>query len=345
MTNRNRGGLWLGALVLGAGAMSGGCSAPTTTEDATATVAQVVESASDSSDAVEVSSLLRGLNALRPDAVEGFHCDASPDITSVDVCGKSLPATVHLEWTECAAPGRPGGGGRGGGGHGGGRPPPPPTDGSTRPPPPEGGRGGPRPERGPEADAAKASRPRFGPSSGTVDLVYTYTPPETGCEGAIVQSQVATFSISRTDEEGAVSKVEGTTSSFADLVDGAPPQHKSTESDVTRTLTDASGTVVSSVRLTGNQSVEFSSDTPPVRTLNGSFTEALLDGTQGTVTLANVVRPPRNVCPWPTSGTLTRAASDGTTHVLAFGPDCGAATLDGTAVDLPEKYGHGPGRR
>ena len=77
------------------------------------------------------------------------------------------------------------------------------------------------------------------------------------------------------------------------------------------------------MHLNGSLSTEFSSDTPPVRTLNGSYTEAYLDGTTGTVTLANLVRPPRNVCPWPTSGTLTRGGSDGTTHELVFGPDCG----------------------
>ena len=60
---------------------------------------------------------------------------------------------------------------------------------------------------------------------------------------------------------------------------------------------------------------------------------------RGTVTLASIVRPPRDVCRWPTSGSLTRASSDGTTHTLAFGPDCGTATLDGTAVTLPDHGG------
>jgi hypothetical protein len=82
-----------------------------------------------------------------------------------------------------------------------------------------------------------------------------------------------------------------------------------------------------------------------VRTINGSYMEAYLDGTQGTVTLQDIVRPPRNVCPWPTSGTLTRADADGTSHALVFGPDCGAATLDGTVVDLPAQPSRGHGGR
>ncbi|MFE8604273.1 hypothetical protein [Archangium violaceum] len=345
MNHKMRGGLWLaGALV--AGAMASGCGASATTEDATTMVSQAVEASSDSSDAAEVANLMRGLHAVRSDAVEGFHCDASPDITNVDVCGRSLPATVHLEWTDCAAPERPGGGGHGGGGHGdGGRPPPPTGDGA--------GSGvlstlfGGRNARGaPPADGTRpegGGRPHGGPSSGTVDITYTYSAAP-NCDGAITQNQSVTFSVSRTDDEGAVSKVEGTSASSAELIGDEPPRKKSTESDVTRTLTDATGAVVRSVHLKGATSVEFSSDTPPVRTLNGFYTEEFLDGSTGAVTLESLVRPPRNVCPWPTSGTLSRTSSDGQTHVLVFGPDCGTATLDGTAVELPARRPGGKGR-
>ncbi|WP_199243284.1 hypothetical protein [Vitiosangium sp. GDMCC 1.1324] len=352
MTHKKKGGPWIAVGALVAGAVMGGCSSSsTTTEDATTGVSQAVEASSDSSDAVEVASLMRGTNALRTDAVEGFHCDSSPDITSVDVCGKSLPATVHLEWTDCAAPERPGGGGHGdGGGHGGGGQPPPQgsTEGGVRPTSGGGGHGGggQPPADGsapPPSDKNGDHGPHAGPSTGTVDITYTYSTPD-GCEGAVTQDQSVTFQISRTDEEGNVSTVQGTSTSSAQLVEGAPPQQKATQADVTRTLTDASGTVVRSVHLSGALSVAFSSDTPPVRTLNGSYTEEFLDGTQGTVTLDNIVRPPRNVCPWPTSGTLTRASSDGTTHVLVFGPDCGTATLDGTAVEMPARRPEGEGR-
>ncbi|QSQ23300.1 hypothetical protein JY651_50915 [Pyxidicoccus parkwayensis] len=335
MMRRNRGSQWLGALALAAGAMTVGCSSDKTTDEATSEVSQAVEAASDSSDAVEVSSLLRGLDKLRPNSVEGFHCDASPDITYVDVCGQSLPATVHLEWTDCAAPARPGGG-RGGGGHGGG------GDGGGGAPPP----GGPVRAHSVEsasADGGGAPGGHGGPSTGTVDITTTYTAPE-NCEGAVTQEQSVAFNISRTNSSGEVSTSQGTTSSTAELTLGAPPRTKATQADVTRTKTDASGTVVSSVHLTGSLSVAFSDDTPPVRTIDGSYSEEFLDGTQGTVTLAGITRPPRDVCPWPTSGTLTRATADGETHVLAFGPECGDATLDGTAVDLPERGERGGGR-
>ncbi|MDY7224960.1 hypothetical protein [Hyalangium rubrum] len=342
--HKNKGSQWLGAFALVAGALTSGCSSGTTEENATEMVSQTVETASDSSDAVEVSSLMRGMNALRSEAVEGFHCDASPDITYIEVCGQNLPATVHLEWTDCAAPERRGGGGHGGGapvggtiggavslggggGRGGGGQPPP--EGTSGDAPPAGGKGG-------------ACGPSFGPSSGKVDITYTYGAAE-DCSGSVKQDQSVTFQISRTGEEGDVSTVQGTTTSSAQLVAGAPPQQKSTQADVTRTRTDASGTVVSSVHLTGSMNVEFSSDTPPVRTVNGSYTETFLDGTQGTVTLENIVRAPRNVCQWPTSGTLTRASADGQSHTLVFGPDCGTATLDGAAVTLPE-HGRKGGR-
>ncbi|HZI11517.1 MAG TPA: hypothetical protein VE153_14135 [Myxococcus sp.] len=323
---------WLGALALTVGAMTAGCGSEqaATGTSATETVSEAVESASDSSDAVEVSDLLRGMDRLRPRAVEGFHCDSSPDITYVDVCGKSLPATVHLEWTECAAPERPGGGR--GGGRGGGMPPPPPAGGE---PGTTYGKGGP---------GGGGRGPRGGPSSGTVDITSTYEAPA-DCAGAVTQSQTVTFEISRTHADGEVSTTAGTTSSVAELVDGAPPRNKSTQADVTRTHKDAAGEVIRSVHLTGAMSTAFSSDTPPVRTTDGSYSEEFHDGTTGTVTLAGIVRPPRNVCPWPTGGTLTRATSDGATHVLAFGPECGDATLDGATVSLPERGMRGGGRR
>jgi hypothetical protein len=305
-------------------------------------VSQAVEAASDSSDAVEVSSLMRGMNALRSEAVEGFHCDATPDITYVEVCGKSLPATVHLEWTDCAAAGRPGGGRRPGGGPGGDARPAPPMSGETT----RGGMpvsGGPMAE-GPRGEGQVCGGPRFGPSNGTVDVTYTYAAGE-DCAGAVTQSQSVSFLISRTAEDGAVSTEQGTTSSSAQLIAGSPPLQKSTQADVTRTHTDASGAVVSSVHLTGSMSVEFSSDTPPVRTVNGSYAEVFNDGTEGTVTLENIVRAPRNVCRWPVSGTLSRATSDGQSHTLVFGPDCGTATLDGTVVQLPDHGRPGMGRR
>lgn len=330
---RNRGSQWLGALALAAGAMTVGCSSDKTADETTSEVSQAVEATSDSSDAVEVSSLLHGLDKLRPQAVEGFHCDASPDITYVDVCGQSLPATVHLEWTDCAAPGRPGGGHGPGGGRG---------DGGGMPPPPEGGagtvRGHSTADAGPRDGGAHG-----GPSSGTVDIAASYTAPE-NCEGAVTQEQSVTFQISRTNAAGEISTVQGTTSSTSELTPGTPPRQKATQADVTRTKTDASGTVLSQVHLTGSMAIAFSSDTPPVRTIDGAYAEESLDGTQASVTLAGIVRPSRDVCPWPTSGTLTRTASDGTTHTLAFGPECGDATLDGTAVDLPERGERGGGR-
>jgi len=279
--HRYKSGMWLGAISLVAGALTSGCNASSTAEDTTTMVSQAVEAVSDSSDAVEVSSLMKGLNALRPQAVEGFHCDASPDITNIEVCGKSLPATVHLEWADCAAPQRGGGGRRPGGTA--------TTDGLVSGATASGGGrmggGGQAPARAPSGDAPPthdgtcSGGPHFGPSSGTVDITYTYVAPE-DCTGAVQQNQVVSFEISRTAEDGSVSKVSGTTASSADVVEGAPPQQKATQADVIRTLTDAAGTVVSSVHLTGAMSTAFSSDTPPVRTINGSYSEAFLDGAE-----------------------------------------------------------------
>ena len=56
-----------------------------------------------------------------------------------------------------------------------------------------------------------------GPSSGTVDIAYTYPTPD-DCAAGVTQDQAVTFSITRTAEDGSTSKVEGTTSSSALLV-------------------------------------------------------------------------------------------------------------------------------
>ena len=114
---------------------------------------------------------------------------------------------------------------------------------------------------------------------------------------------------------------------------------ESTQVDVTRTRTNADGTVAGTVHIVGALTVAFSSDVPPVRTINGSYTEDSSEFGQATVTLTDIVRPPRFVCPWPVSGTLTRVAADGTTHAVVYGPDCGSATLDGTAVTMPARRG------
>ncbi len=197
----------------------------------------------------------------------------------------------------------------------------------------EGGEGGERPGgKGPG-----------GPTSGTVDIVNAYEAPE-DCTGAVTQSQTVTFEVSSTHSDGEVSTVKGTTASTAELVDGAPPRRKSTQADVTRTRTAADGTVSQSVRLEGSLSVAFSTDTPPVRTIDGAYTETALDGSQGTVTLEGIVRPSRDVCPWPTSGTLTRTTADGASHVLTFGPECGDGALDGAALSLPDRCERGGGR-
>jgi hypothetical protein len=309
------------ALALCTAALAISCSSSSINEDATAAVAQAVEESSNSSDATEVAQLMRGMRELKPEAIEGFHCDSTPEVTYAEVCGKQLPATTVLEWTDCAGP-------RGHRGHGAGC---------------KGGRGAPA-DAGTEGavvqnltDSSAETPPT---SSGKVELSFTYD-ASAGCDGAIAQSQKATYSITRTRRDGSTVVSAGTTRSSADLVAGAPPRVKSTEVEGTRTVKDASGAEISSVAIKGTKTVAFSSDSPPVRTVNGAFSETASDGAVSTTALVDVVHPPRNVCPFPTAGTVTRTLADGTSHVLAYGPECGDATLDGAAVEL---HGHGEGR-
>lgn len=307
------------------------CSSSATQETTTAAVSEALAQSSNSSSAPEVAGLLRGPGFM-PDAIEGFRCDDTPEVTTTTVCDQSVPATVHLEWTECAVP--EGHGPRGPGPDGAARPPHGDGDGSCPAPPPgacgaDGGtcRGG-----GP---------PPPGPSSGTVDIVNTYSTPN-GCESAAEQQQTATYDVSRTNPMGEVFTVKGTATSTSAMVLGGKPTSKSTVIDITRTVTDSAGAVVRSVHLTGTRTESFSDATPPTRTVNESVTAAFSDGTSADITLTDVVYPPMSECRWPTSGTLVEARSDGTTHTLVYGPACDAATLDGAAIELHQER-HGPG--
>lgn len=335
MSKMNAG--WRAALILGAFSFAGCGALSGAVDTATATVSEALNTSSNASDAPESAGLLRGPKELRSEAAEGFRCDASPDITYVDVCGQSLPATVHLEWTNCAAPER--GGQRGDGGVGGpecdGGQPPVLADGGV--PPQREGRGGPGGGRG-----GHGGGEGHGPSSGVADITYTYSTPD-GCTGAVVRDESASFSITRTAPDGSTAESVGTTTGEAQLVTDGKPLQKALQVDVTRTRKDSAGAVTDSVHLVGSTTVAFSSDTPPTRTINGSFTETHADGSTGTTTQTDVVRPPMDVCAWPISGTLARTSSNGDSHTLVYGPDCGSATLDGTVIDLsvrPERQ-HG----
>jgi hypothetical protein len=293
---------------------------------ATSTVSEAIQQSSNSTDAVEASGLMLGFDAFAPDAVEGFRCDPSPAITEVAVCGKSLPATVQLTWTDCEVPQ----------GHG---PPGPGPDGDARPMP-DGGCMGP-PGFGPPPGACGADGgicqaggpPPPGPSSGTVSITNTYSTPD-GCSGAIEEQQSVTFNVTRTAPNGDLVTVAGTSSSTTTFTPGSPPQSKSTTVDITETETDSSGTTIQSVQFTGTRSETLSSDTPPTRTVNENLTATSSDGTTSTITLTNVVYPPMSTCRWPTSGTLTETGADGGTTTLTYGPTCGQGTLNGSSVQL-----------
>lgn len=316
---------------LAAAAMVTGCSA--SSEDTTSAVADALEQTSSSGDSTETAGALRGGGLERAlgkgfglggkDAIEGFHCDAEPDVTPITVCGRELPAAIHLEWTDCAAAHH--GGKKGGGAEAMGA---------------KGDKGKAGDAGLPAGDSERPARPEgedgMGPSSGTVDITAAYSTPE-GCEGAIVVTQVVTFEVQRANADGEVFTVAGTASSLASLGASGPPQRKQASLDVTRSVADSAGAVLRSVHLTGQSEVAFSSDTPPTRTVNESLQAEYSDGTVGRVTRTDVVIPPRDVCEWPLSGTLVRTKPDGTTSTLVYGPDCGAATLDGEVIELQKR--------
>jgi len=130
------------ALVL----FAAGCSSSeTTTEDATTTVAEAIGEAQDADVPMGGRELLGKIpvNARRWEH-EGIQCDTTPESTTVEVCGQSYPADLHLAWTDCQVRFR------GRGGRGWHRGPP-----------------GTKPEEG------SATAPAAPVSSGAVDVVTT----------------------------------------------------------------------------------------------------------------------------------------------------------------------------
>jgi hypothetical protein len=294
-----------------------GCSA---SSDSLSSVSEGLEQASNTGATPELVGLMKPPRLYKREAIEGFRCDSSPDQSTVSVCGQDLPASVHLEWTDCQAMARREGA-------------PPRGEGEG-----EGAGAGAADGGMPPAGEAKGP----GPSSGVVDIAFSYATPN-GCDGAIEESQVVTFDLERTRPSGEVSQAKGTVTSTETRILGEAPEAKSFESDVKHTVTDSAGALLEDVHLVGSGSVAFSGDDPPSRTENGSYTAEAADGTTSSLSVTDVVFPPMETCPWPVSGTVSRTEADGTVHTLVYGPECGAATLDGAAVQLPARRGGGHG--
>ncbi len=77
-------------------------------------------------------------------------------------------------------------------------------------------------------------------------------------------------------------------------------------------------------------------------TIDGAVSVALPFGDAATA-ITGVVRVPPTECRYPIAGSVEHVLPDGTSHVLAFGPDCGQATADGEPVDLATWRPPGPG--
>ena len=135
---------------------------------------------------------------------------------------------------------------------------------------------------------------------------------------------------------GRTMSASGTTTSIAELGAGGP-ETKTTQLDVTRSFDDGSNDG-KSMHLTGTVTVSFGDSSGSLaRTLNGTLQAELSDGNSATIQITDLVRSAPWVCPWPTSGTVTRTGADGTVHTLVYGPACGHATLDGSDITM-----HGP---
>jgi hypothetical protein len=173
-------------------------------------------------------------------------------------------------------------------------------------------------------------------SSGTVSITSTVTTDPAGsCTNTTKVTIVreATFAITTTASDGS-REVNGTVTTTSTRDPGARTFSNAEAHDLSITERDEGGATISSRHLEGDLTTTFAIvDGVGARTTSGTLSDTR-DGATATVTITDLVRPGFLVCRWPTSGTITRTA-DGATHTLVFGPTCGAATLDATAVTLP----------
>jgi hypothetical protein len=233
---------------------------------------------------------------------EGFQCDSTPEVTNLELCGRTLPGTLHLEWTGCTL-----------------QPPP------GMPPPPDG-----------------ASAPV---SDGTIDVAHTVT-LESGAECAAEAlyrfAHTRAFSTSRTDPRGGSSSVQGTLTTTS--VHGLEAtQFTATETlDVLRRMQRPDGQA-HEVRLQGTQEVAVDT-VAHTRTVSGSLAVTGPEDRSASLELSGVRHVPPPECRWPVAGSVRRVESDGSSHTLEYGPECGTARLDGQPVQLrgtPGPGGHG----
>jgi hypothetical protein len=301
------------SIVATAALLAMGCGSGDVTEDPTVAAAAAITDAQST----DVPLRLELMGGRPPDVrrwvQEGLQCDSTPTNTTVEVCGKSYPAEIHLDWSSCQLQAF-----RRGGRHG---------------PPPAGieGMGS-----GPSAGTKT--------SSGTVDVVSTTTATGECADGTELQTeQQSSHNIQHTTEDGQVVTISGTVTSSFSRTTGIGNRSQSSTFDTTRSRVDAEGNTIDSFHVSGTLESAFSeSGETPAHTSKGFLTVEKSGESTSTVKLTDVVRVPRHVCDWPVSGQIERTADD-ITHVLIFGPECGQATLDGEAITLPSHPG-GKGR-
>lgn len=241
-------------------------------------------------------------------------CDEDPEITTVDVCGRPMITNVHLEWTDCKMP------------------------------PPHMHEGGPRSETGetdrpkPEGDGPpdEGARPVTDvTSTGTLDITadITVDPVDACTDGTVVTvNRTAELSETRTSSRGTATGKATLTSDRSHTL-GVTGGTDQTVVEITSQMNKADGKSVS-LALTGTLDTTFAQDgTRPTAIANGTL-KLTADSKDYTLVIEGINR---TRCPWPTEGTIKRTDPDAKTHVLTFGPDCGAATLDGTVLDLKKQ--------
>jgi hypothetical protein len=177
-------------------------------------------------------------------------------------------------------------------------------------------------------------------ADGTLAVSKSITASNEACDDTTVLTinQAATGSMTLARDDGATITKSATLEAIGTRSIGSRPSTLRAEIDYSRSGVSADGEALVAAVISGEVDVVYAHDAqPPTETMNGEL-HATVDGKRGTHELsaevADLVRVPKDVCRFPVSGSL-EVRRDDRSRVLVFGPECGAATLDGEAVTLP----------
>lgn len=186
--------------------------------------------------------------------------------------------------------------------------------------------------------AAKGADP-VPPPSGTVDLQSSWSSDaDDPCvAGALWQvERNASAHLERSGPGGRQMVVDGSTTMVGQPALPGEPFGGDLQVSTARRIVDANGNELRRMQMSGDLTVAITGKVDaPLRTISGTVDVTAPGGKSVQLVLAGASLAAPEACRWPIAGTLTGALT-GQTHIIAFGPSCGEATLNGDLIHLTE---------